>query len=548
VIDTGQPTESRPDLGVAEEVRPAEPGTSDVSGAELGTRVSRENGRPVRRGRFATNIAANVGALAVNLLIGFWFTPYLIHHLGVSSFGLIPLINQITGYLTIITLALNAAVGRWTTIAVQRRRYDEANRYFNASFFGSLFLIAVLAVPAVLAASNVNKLISVPADQEAQAGWLMGCALVVFFLNTLLTPFGVATYSMNRFDLRNLATISEQVVRVGVAVALFTLVTPGLWQVGLAMIAASLVGGTLNLWFWRKLTPMLRVSFAWFDIKAVGKLASFGGWISVSQVGALLFIAIDLLVVNRLFGPASGGRYAAALSWSHLLRTLAGVLGIVFGPTILYIYARNDIDGLVVYARRAMKFMGLVLALPIGLICGFSVPLLRTWLGPEYVSLAPLMSLMTVYLSVTLSAQVLFQLQQATNRVKVPGIVTLAMGAGNLGLALFLAGPAGWGLYGVAAAGAITLSARNLIFVPLYTAHVLERRAWTFYPVILLNATVAVLLAATCYLVSRFVELWGWGRLSIAVAAVSAAYLLVVWLLSSAEERALFKKLVTPRS
>ena len=371
--------------------------------------------------------------------------------------------------------------------------------------------------------------------------------MAAFFLNTLQTPFGVATYSMNRFDLRNTVAVAERLVSVGVVVALFALFTPRLWHVGLAIVAAALVHGGMNVGFWRRLTPMLRPSFARFDIRAVGELVSFGGWISVNQVGVLLFLAIDLLVVNRLFGPVAGGRYAAVLQWSTLLRTLSAVIVGVFGPTILYIYARNDIDGMIAYASRAMKFTGLLLALPIGLICGFSVPLLRTWLGPGYVSLAPLMSLMTIYLSVTLSAALLFQLQQAANKVKVPGIVTLVFGAANLGLALFLAGPARWGLYGVATAGAITLVARNLFFVPIYAAYCLKRKPWSFYQVIAVNTVVAVLLAAVCYAASSVIELSGWGRLSIAVAAVSAAYLLAVFLLSSVEERALLRKLVLPR-
>jgi len=536
--------DSQLDTGPAPEATPAEQGSTGA-GLEKEPVPPREDGRPARRGRFATNLAANLATLALNLLIGFWFTPYLIRHLGVASFGLIPLVTQVTGYLTIVTLALNAAVGRWMTIAIQRRQYDEANRYFNASFFGSLFLIAVLAAPAVVAASHVNKLIAVPPGQAAQASWLMACALVVFFLNTLQTPLGVATYCMNRFDLRNLVSITEQLLRVGTVVVFFALLRPQLWQVGVGMIAATVVGGAANLQLWRRLTPMLRMSFARFDIKAVGKLASFGGWTSVSHVGALLFTAIDLLVVNRLFGPAAGGRYAAVMSWSHLLRSLAGITAMVFGPTVLYIYARNDIDGLVAYVQRAMKFMGLMLALPIGLICGFSAPLLGNWLGPDFVGLAPLMSLMTAHLSVNLAFLPLFGIQAATNRVAVPGVVTLAMGAANLGLALLLAGPAGWGLYGVAAAGAIMLTARNLLFTTVYCAHCVGQKHTVFFrPVFRLTALTAAT-AAVCFGLSRIVSLSGWLRLGTAALAVSVVYVAAVLLTQvSAEERVALRETV----
>ena len=61
------------------------------------------------------------------------------------------------------------------------------------------------------------------------------------------------------------------------------------------------------------------------------------------------------------------------------------------------------------------------------------------------------------------------------NRVKVPGLVTLLIGLLHLLLALLLAGVFGWGVYGLAAAGALSLSVRHLLFTPLYGAKILNR-------------------------------------------------------------------------
>jgi len=73
----------------------------------------------------------------------------------------------------------------------------------------------------------------------------------------------------------------------------------------------------------------------------------------------------------------------------------------------------------------------------------------------------------------------------ATNHVRLPGILTCVMGLGSLGLALLLAGPVGWGMYGVAVAGAVMLTAKNLVFTPLYTARILGLGYGTFYREIL---------------------------------------------------------------
>ena len=233
----------------------------------------------------------------------------------------------------------------------------------------------------------------------------------------------------------------------------FYIATPQISYVGAGLVVAAAVTWAGTVWFWRRLTPQLRMAASHFNLGTLRSLVSMGGWVSINNIGTILYLGIDLLVVNRMLGPEAGGRYAAVSQWSALLRTMAGMIVGLFGPTMLYYYARHDIDGLARYGRQAVKLVGLLMALPIGLICGLSVPLLQTWLGSGFIDLAWLMSLMTVHLCVNIAVMPLFGIQNATKHVRTPAIVTIAMGAGNLGLAILLAGPMGWGLYGPAAAG-----------------------------------------------------------------------------------------------
>ena len=109
--------------------------------------------------------------------------------------------------------------------------------------------------------------------------------------------------------------------------------------------------------------------------------------------------------------------------------------------------------------------MGMGMALPIGLMCGFAPSLLSLWLGPEFVELVPLLWLMLFHLVINLSVLPLFYINVATNSVKLPGWVTLVMGIGNLCLAIALPLLFGWGYYGVAAAGAIALTLKNALLL-----------------------------------------------------------------------------------
>ncbi|HEY3417593.1 MAG TPA: oligosaccharide flippase family protein [Armatimonadota bacterium] len=503
---------------------------------------------PPPKGRFLINLIANTLNFGINVLIGLWFTPYLIHHLGIAAYGLIPLATTVIAYLGLFTIALNGAVGRYLTIALERQDTEDANKIFNTSLVGSIIVILLLIVPTLLLSGHASWFFTIPAGYQQQFSWLFLCSVGLFLLTTFSSVFSISSFCRNRFDLANTVSIATNLIRIGVVVAMFSLFLPAVWHVGAGMLVAGFVGVIGSIIVWRYLTPMLRIQPALFNIGTLRQLTSTGGWVVVNQIGTLLYLCIDLIVVNRLIGAEAGGQYGALLQWSTLLRGIAGTVAGVFAPTIIAFYAQHDLSGLVQYSQRAVKMLGLVIALPIGLICGLSRPLLHAWLGPEFAALSPLLSLMTIHLCVNLGVLPLFNIQVATNNVRLPGILTCVMGAMNLGLALWLAGPVGWGMYGVAAAGAIMLTAKNLLFTPLYGAHILGIGHGTFF-----RATIPIIVAtlgltASGWGIASLFPILSWTALFGVGAILTCLYLGFTYLiLLTKEERGAALRLLAPR-
>lgn len=430
--------------------------------------------------QFPRNLAANIAYFLVNIVIGVLLVPYFIDTLGVAAYGLIPLATSITGYVAIVVQSLNTAVTRFLTVDLQREDYTAANRTFNTALFG-LSAVLLLMIPVVVAVAWLApSIFHVPAGQEAGAVLLflgVSAALLIRFWSG---NFTVQLFAYNRLDLQNLVNLTNLTVQVGLIVLLFTLFGPDLALIGGAYLAGAVVASGVSIVLARRVCPYLRVSISAFDRTRLKEISGMGGWVVIDQIGHLFLFQIDLIVVNMLFGATMAGEYAIALQWSILMQAIAGVLAGVLVPTILAYYAMKQTEALIKLTRSGVKLMGLALALPAGLICGFAPQLLTIWIGAEYAYLAPLMVLLTANLAVNMSVLPLFSINVAHNRVRIPGLMTILLGTTNLILAIIIPLITGWGYYGVAAAGVLILTFRHTLFIPWYAARVLNMRMVTY--------------------------------------------------------------------
>ena len=293
-------------------------------------------------------------------------------------------------------------------------------------------------------------------------------------------------------------------------------------------MASALLGMGADYYLWRKLTPGLYLSAADCCRRTLRQLTGTGFWVSVTQVGTILTLGIDLLVVNLVLGADAAGRYAPLLQWSAMLRSVAGISAGIFGPTIIALFVREDRRALSEYTCNAIAFVGLIMALPIGLLAGFAEPMLRILLGPSFAPLSPLFQLMLLPLSINLAILPMFSLNLAANKIRQPALLTLLMGGANVILAVFLAQR--FGMYGVAAAGVMLLTLKNAAYMPVYTARCIDQPAGIFYGPIarVLCATVVLTLAG--WMVSRWLPLGSWLALLSAMGTVTILFMALTYL------------------
>ena len=497
------------------------------------------------RERFAWNVLSNAAYIGAQAFVTLWMTSYLIGYLGLAAYAMIPLTQNIVAYTSILTSALNTAVTRFLTIELEQNQMVRANKTFNTALFSVIGLFFLLTPAILVIALAFPQIFNIPAGWEQDASWLFIITAVTFFLSVAGGVFSVSTFVYSEFVKFNLVNFVGLISRALSLVLLFSLFSPRIWYAGASAFLAAAVTLLGYLALWRQLTPGLKIASSSFDRTQFKEQFSMGGWMVVNMVGALLLSRADLLVVNAFYGAATTGGYASLVQFTLFMEYLVTAAGNVVRPVILIKYAQEDFAGLRVLCIQAVKLLGFGMALPIGLLCGFSKPFLSLWLGPSFVYLGTLMVVILIHQALNYSVRPMLFVQTAYNKVRWPGIVTLICGIASVVLGIFFAVWDLWGVIGVAFAVGLTWTVKNALYMPLYTAHIMKLKWWTFFPSLAASIFGTLLVVFLTYASTLLVMPDTWIELAVLGGMVSIVYAAVVWFVGlSRNERSLVTGLV----
>ncbi len=432
-----------------------------------------------KRGNTLWNAFFRFGAQFLAILINLLATPYIIRHLGIESFGIIGVINMLVSFMAIAASSITSTVGRNLTLAVERQEYENANRELSTAVYGLLCLFAISFIPLCALSIFIDKLIVIPETLILSARILFLLVILSFGFTTLSGPLGAAMFVRNRLDLFSIASLARTIFFIAAIIALFSAVDANLVTYGIALLASSILICLLHLWSHRHLLPGVAISRHWFDRTILRGIVSLGGWMTINQIGVVLFLQTDLLVSNRVLGATAAGQFAAITVISIQIRALASLFSGLFAPTQTAIWARSDKTAFSAYLFRSIRLTTFFVALLVGVFCGSAREIFMIWLGKEFAILAPVAIMLTAYLVVTLGVMPSWNAILVIGKVKVPAIVTLIMGLINVGLCIILA--KSMGLMGIALSGCIMLTLRNTLFTPWYVSRTCRIKLWIFY-------------------------------------------------------------------
>lgn len=484
-----------------------------------------------RENRFrnsSLNLTFNILAMLLSMGLSFWITPFITNSIGAEGYGFIPLTQQFVNYMTVITISITAISGRFFTMARIKGNTELAQDYFSSTLFATVVIAICLIIPFVISGIFIDKIINVPDEFLTDVRITHIIFIAVFLIMFITSAFNDGPFSENKLYYTSGIKIIQLLIKTTLIVSMCLFLVPKIWYVSLGTLFGAIVMMILTVLAFKKLVPEIKITMK--PHTRLKEILLTGIWISISEVGAILFLQIDLLVSNWFLTLEATGEYAVLLQISALLRTFGGTIISIFLPVVITLYASKKHLEMKKYINNAVTYTGIALALPIGIICGLGGALLSLWINPSFVSYQGVLVVLTAHLAINLPVQVLFSIQTATAKLKVPAMVTLIMGALNFVLACVFAGVFKWGVMGIAIAGAVVLTCKNTLFTPLYVARITGQKWYAYLPGILKPLLATGLVGISCYIIQQTISIPNFFVFFLICICVGIAYLGFVWL------------------
>ncbi|MGA9508853.1 MAG: polysaccharide biosynthesis C-terminal domain-containing protein [Candidatus Sulfotelmatobacter sp.] len=423
------------------------------------------------------NVGSSWFALGVNVVTGIFLSPYILHRLGDTAFGLWILIFSITGYYGLFDLGIRSSIVRYVAKYSATNEEEELNRLVNTAMF-SYSGIGVIAMAITLAAAQyVNSIFHIPAEFVSTARWLLLMAGGAVSLGFPLGVFSGILEGLQRFYLLNFVNVSSTLLR-----ALLIVVAlrhgRGLLTVALITVSLPLFNGFVNAAaVFRHLRLRLGPQYvSWSSLRLI---AGYSGTTFLIIVAGRLRFKTDALVIATFVSAAAVTHFTIGSRLVDYATEFVHSMAQIFVPMSSQSDALGELKRLqqIFVAGNRMCALAILPVSAILIILGKSV--IEAWVGVRYVSasypvLVMLLIPSTIMLMQAASSRVLFGMGKHQTLAKV----TLAEGIANLVLSVLLVRK--FGIFGDAVGTAIPLCCTVLIFLPYHLCKLLKLRLGSY--------------------------------------------------------------------
>jgi O-antigen/teichoic acid export membrane protein len=433
--------------------------------------------RAFEKKQILKNVGSSWSALAINVIVGIFLSPFIVHHLGDAAFGIWVLIFSITGYYGLFDLGIRSSIIRYVSKYTATDDREKLAQFVNTALFTYTALGVVCMAVTALLSSSVEHFFKIPPEMHSQTRLLLLMVGASVSLGFPLGVFGGMLEGLQRFYILNWTSIGATLTRAALIVY-FLNRGYGLLTVALVTVLLPIFSSVLRGIIVFRYCPV-RLGLEYVNRDSFRHMANYGGTTFLVLVAVRLRFRTDELVLGTMMSTIAVTWFNFGARIVDYANEFVSSLAQVFVPMSSQSEAVGNLDRvrkIYIAGNRACAF----LILPItAILIVFGKHIIRIWVGARYVPHSyPVLVVMIIPFALMLSQAASSRILFGLGKHQTMAAVAVIEGVANLILSIALVRPLG--IVGDALGTAIPLSFTCLVFLPRHMKKKIDVPVGTF--------------------------------------------------------------------
>ena len=392
--------------------------------------VRKHSGSQLRSGVILNYINIGLGTL-----IPLFYTPVMLRLLGQSEYGLYKLSSSLTGYISLVSLGMGAAVTRYIVKSREEEGIEGEERTFGLflMIFRVISILAVIIGTILIFCVNSWYGASLSAFELRRMRILMGIMTLNTSLSFLLSPYVSVVTANERFVfMQTMNIISTCAIPIVNLIALYL----GFASIGMAVtsLVIQLIIRILYLFYSRN-SLKLKPRYEKTKPGILKEVILFAFWIFVGEIVDKLYATTDAALIGAVPSLATKGVavYNIGTVFSGIVLTIAvGISGLLAPRTNKLVFDGATESELTDFAIKIGRIQALIIALIVSGFIAFGRPFIHFYVGDSYYESYVVALLIMIPYMVPIVQNVLLNIVVAKNKHRFRSLVYLGIAILNV--------------------------------------------------------------------------------------------------------------------
>ena len=274
-------------------------------------------------------------SIALNMVIGLLYTPYMLHMLGQSEFGLYSLAASLIAYLTVLDLGFGNAIVRYTAKFQAEGKNDELEQMFGMFFLLYIGIGIIALIAGLFLFDNVENIFSAKMSLEEVRKMRIMLGLMTFNLAFTfpMSIWGSIMTAYERFVFQRIVSIVRSVLNPIIMVALLTI-----GYKAIAMVIVTTLFNVITLcinWWYCKHRLYIKIRFARFKWKFLREVSIYSFWIFLNAIMDRIYWNTGQFILGVYRGTEAVAIYSVAIQLKDIFYMFSTAITGVFLPKIV---------------------------------------------------------------------------------------------------------------------------------------------------------------------------------------------------------------------